>query len=82
MVLEKLRRCAETGLGKNSRIKQTVISIPQHFTEAQKECLLECAKAAKFRDTRLIESTAAVAISYAIEENKKAIIIMYTNQLC
>ena len=42
MLLEKLKHCAENGLGKEGMIRNTVITIPGSFTNSQRESLGLC----------------------------------------
>jgi molecular chaperone DnaK len=67
-VLAKMRLTAEENLGR--KVDQAVITIPAHFTDAQRNATKEAAKQAGLNVRRFIHEPTAAALAYGLDKKE------------
>ncbi|MGQ9731139.1 MAG: molecular chaperone DnaK [Candidatus Zipacnadales bacterium] len=76
MILEKLKRDAETYLGEP--VKQAVITVPAYFNDTQRTATKQAGEIAGLEVLRIINEPTAAALAYGHQEQKKeATILVY-----
>ncbi|CAL2273251.1 unnamed protein product [Prunus armeniaca] len=66
MVLEKMRKIAETYLG--STVKNAVITVPAYFNDSQRQATKEAGLSAGLNVMRIMNEPSAAAIAYGLSE--------------
>jgi len=76
MILEKLKRDAETYLGEP--VKQAVITVPAYFNDTQRTATKQAGEIAGLEVLRILNEPTAAALAYGHQEKKKeATILVY-----
>ncbi len=76
MILEKLKRDAESYLGEE--VKQAVITVPAYFNDTQRTATKQAGEIAGLEVLRIINEPTAAALAYGHQEQKKeATILVY-----
>ena len=70
MILTKMREIAET-FTKVQGIRDTVITVPAYFNDAQREATKHAGRAAGLNVVRLVNEPTAAAIAYGLEQKDK-----------
>jgi molecular chaperone DnaK len=74
MILEKLKRDAESYLGEE--VKQAVITVPAYFNDTQRTATKQAGEIAGLEVLRIINEPTAAALAYGHQEEKKEATIM------
>lgn len=77
LILKKLRDMAEIYL--NQEVKHAVITVPDYFTNSQRQATIDAGKRAGLNVVRIIDDQVAAAMAYALnmkEQNKKNMLIL------
>lgn len=69
MVLTKMKDIAESYLG--SEVKDTVITVPAYFNDAQRQATKDAGAIAGLNVLRIINEPTAAAIAYGLDKNKQ-----------
>ena len=75
LILEQLRSDAEAYLG--TSVKECVITVPAHFSQAQRLATREAGRLAGLEVRRIINEPTAAALAYASELARQARIVVY-----
>ncbi len=74
-ILRHLRRQCESYLG--SPVEEAVVSVPAHFSEAQRRATIEAGRLAGLRVRRLINEPTAAALAYARDRKSDGRYLVY-----
>ena len=75
MVLQKLKRAAETYLG--SEVTKAVITVPAYFNDAQRQATKDAGKIAGLEVMRIINEPTAAALAYGLNKKEEQKIVVY-----
>ncbi len=73
-ILQKIKKDAETYLGE--KIEKTVITIPAHFNDNQRQATKDAGEIAGFKVERIINEPTAASLAYGIDKLEKEMKIM------
>lgn len=73
-VLQKIKRDAETFLGRP--VKKTVITVPAHFNDNQRQATKDAGEIAGFEVARIINEPTAACLAYGLDKADKEMKIM------
>ncbi len=75
MILEYLKRCAESYFGEE--VKEAVVTVPAHFDDHQRQATKDAAKIAGLEVLRIINEPTAASLAYGLTTRKNATIAVY-----
>src|SRR5438445_7230242 len=75
MVLRKLKRNAEMGLGE--KINQDVITVPAYFNDSQRQATKDAGRIAGLEVLRIINEPTAASLAYGLDKKKDEEIAVY-----
>ena len=75
MILEYLKKCAESFLGEE--VKEAVITVPAHFNDHQRQATKDSAKIAGLDVLRIINEPTAASLAYGLNSKQNATIAVY-----
>ena len=75
MVLQKLKRAAETYLG--NEVTKAVITVPAYFNDAQRQATKDAGKIAGLEVMRIINEPTAAALAYGLNKKEEQKIVVY-----
>jgi molecular chaperone DnaK len=75
MILEYLKKCAESFLGEE--VKEAVITVPAHFNDHQRQATKDSAKIAGLEVLRIINEPTAASLAYGLNSKENATIAVY-----
>jgi len=75
MILEYLKKCAESFLGEE--VKEAVITVPAHFNDHQRQATKDSAKIAGLEVLRIINEPTAASLAYGLNTKENATIAVY-----
>ena len=75
MILQKLKADAEAYLGET--VTQAVITVPAHFTDAQRQATKDAGKIAGLDVKRIINEPTAAALSYGVDKENDQKVMVY-----
>jgi len=75
MVLQKLKRAAETYLG--HEVSKAVITVPAYFNDAQRQATKDAGKIAGLEVARIINEPTAAALAYGLNKKEEQKIVVY-----
>lgn len=75
MILQKLRRDAETYLGET--VKQAVITVPAYFNDSQRQATKDAGEIAGLEVLRIINEPTASALAYGLDKGHDHTILVY-----
>ncbi len=75
MILQKLKKSAETYLGET--VTEAVITVPAYFNDAQRQATKDAGKIAGLEVKRIINEPTASALAYGLDKNKDHMIAVY-----
>ncbi len=75
MILQKLKKSAETYLGET--VTEAVITVPAYFNDAQRQATKDAGKIAGLDVKRIINEPTASALAYGLDKNKDHMIAVY-----
>ncbi|HZY94426.1 MAG TPA: molecular chaperone DnaK [Candidatus Bathyarchaeia archaeon] len=73
-ILQKIKRDAETFLGRT--VKKTVITVPAHFNDNQRQATKDAGEIAGFEVSRIINEPTAACLAYGLDKADKEMKIM------
>jgi len=73
-ILQKIKRDAETYLG--DRLSKTVITVPAHFNDNQRQATKDAGEIAGFEVARIINEPTAAALAYGLDKLEKSMKIL------
>jgi len=74
-ILAHIKIAAELNLGR--KIKTAVITVPAHFSDAQRTATKQAASIAGIKVLRLINEPTAAAIAFGLDKNKQGVFAVY-----
>jgi len=75
IILRKMKETAENYLGKE--VKHAVITVPAHFSDAQRQATKDAGTIAGLQVLRIINEPTAAAIAYGLDKTNEQNIIVY-----
>ncbi len=75
MILQKLKKDAESYLGEN--VTEAVITVPAYFTDSQRQATKDAGKIAGLDVKRIINEPTAAALAYGLDNDKEQKIMVY-----
>lgn len=75
MILEYLKRCAESYFGED--VEEAVITVPAHFNDHQRQATKDAARIAGLDVLRIINEPTAASLAYGLNTNENATIAVY-----
>lgn len=75
MILSYLKKCAESYFGEE--VRETVITVPAHFDDHQRQATKHAAKIAGLEVMRVINEPTAASLAYGLESKKNANVAVY-----
>jgi molecular chaperone DnaK len=75
MVLQKLKRAAESYLGQE--VTEAVITVPAYFNDAQRQATKDAGKIAGLDVKRIINEPTAAALAYGLDKKKDELVAVY-----
>ena len=75
MVLQKLKRAAESYLGQE--VTEAVITVPAYFNDAQRQATKDAGKIAGLEVKRIINEPTAAALAYGLDKKKDELVAVY-----
>lgn len=75
MILQKLKRAAETYLGQE--VSKAVITVPAYFNDAQRQATKDAGKIAGLEVMRIINEPTAAALAYGLNKKEEQKIVVY-----
>ena len=75
MILEYLKRCAESYFGEE--VKEAVVTVPAHFDDHQRQATKDAAKIAGLEVLRIINEPTAASLAYGLSTRENATIAVY-----
>ncbi|MDH4220101.1 MAG: molecular chaperone DnaK [Candidatus Aminicenantes bacterium] len=75
MILEYLKRCAESYFGEE--VKEAVVTVPAHFDDHQRQATKDAAKIAGLEVLRIINEPTAASLAYGLRTRENATIAVY-----
>ncbi len=75
MILSYLKECAEAYFGEE--VKETVITVPAHFDDHQRQATKDAARIAGLEVLRVINEPTAASLAYGLDNKKNATIAVY-----
>jgi len=75
MILQKLKRDAETRLGE--KITEAVITVPAYFNDSQRKATKDAGEIAGFNVKRILNEPTAAALAYGFNKRKNEQIVVY-----
>jgi len=75
MVLQKLKRAAETYLGEE--VNKAVITVPAYFNDAQRQATKDAGQIAGLEVMRIINEPTAAALAYGLNKKEEQKIVVY-----
>ncbi len=73
-ILQKIKRDAETYLG--DKLSKTVITVPAHFNDNQRQATKDAGEIAGFEVARIINEPTAAALAYGLDKLEKSMKIL------
>ncbi len=75
MILEYLKRCAESYFG--GEVKEAVVTVPAHFDDHQRQATKDAAKIAGLEVLRIINEPTAASLAYGLSHRENVTIAVY-----
>lgn len=75
MILQKLKRAAETYLGEP--VTDAVITVPAYFNDSQRQATKDAGTIAGFNVRRIINEPTAASLAYGLEKKKEGLVAVY-----
>jgi molecular chaperone DnaK len=75
MILEYLKRCAESYFGED--VNEAVITVPAHFDDHQRQATKDAAKIAGLEVLRIVNEPTAASLAYGLSTRENAVIAVY-----
>ncbi len=75
MILQKMKKDAEEYLGED--IKETVITVPAYFSDAQRQATKDAGKIAGLNVKRIINEPTAASLAYGLDDDKEQTILVF-----
>lgn len=75
MILEYLKKCAESFFGEE--VREAVITVPAHFNDHQRQATKDSARIAGLEVLRIINEPTAASLAYGLNTNENSTIAVY-----
>ncbi|MBS3818054.1 molecular chaperone DnaK [bacterium] len=75
MIIKYLKKCAESYFGE--KVEETIITVPAHFNDHQRQATKDAAKIAGLRVLRVINEPTSACLAYGLNEKKSGNIAVY-----
>ncbi len=75
LILKRLKTIAEQNTGQN--VEKAVITVPAHFSEAQRRATIEAGQIAGLDVVRLINEPTAAALAYGLDKQESGHVLVY-----
>jgi molecular chaperone DnaK len=75
MILEYLKRCAESFFGEE--VTEAVVTVPAHFNDHQRQATKDAAKIAGLKVIRMINEPTAASLAYGLNKQENSTIAVY-----